>query len=143
MDIDPQPTKDGRVSMVTGDALALVKDDIPSGSMIITNPPWGRRKKDGYILHKMIRHFADLTNTWLLFDADWMHTVQARPLLEQYCIRIVSIGRVKWMEDTNMTGKDNCCWYQMHSAARIFSPQPEFYGRGIVPPVYATPTYSI
>lgn len=72
--------------------------------MIITNPPWTRK-----LLHPMIDHFARLAPTWLLFDADWMHTVQAEPYLP-FCRRIVSVGRVSWMEN-GISGKDNCAWY--------------------------------
>ena len=43
---------------------------------IITNPPWNRK-----ILHPMIEHFADFKPTWLLFDADWIHTKQSIPYL--------------------------------------------------------------
>ncbi len=143
MDIHPEPTKDGRTSMMQGDALKLKRSMVPMGSVLITNPPWGRRKKDAYILHRMIENFANITETWLLFDADWMHTVQAQPFLEKYCIRVVSIGRIKWFEDTNMTGKDNCCWYQFHVAARLFTAQPEFYGRGVTPTKYTVPMYSL
>ena len=58
----------------------------------------------------MIDHFRKIRPTWLLFDADWIHTkqsVQYLPLLK----KIVSIGRVQWIPDSNSTGKDNCCWY--------------------------------
>lgn len=72
---------------------------------IITNPPWTRQ-----ILHPMIEHFSDMRPTWLLFDADWMHTKQAAPYLWRLR-RIVSVGRVKWIPDSPHTGKDNCCWY--------------------------------
>lgn len=73
---------------------------------IITNPPWNRK-----ILHPMITHFRQLKPTWLLFDADWMHTKQASEHLK-YCSKIVSVGRVKWIPDSKMTGKDNCAWYK-------------------------------
>lgn len=72
---------------------------------IITNPPWQRD-----LLHPMIDHWRKLTPTWLLFDADWAYTRQARPYLH-YCACIVSVGRVKWIPDSKMTGKDNCAWY--------------------------------
>ena len=72
---------------------------------IITNPPWNRK-----ILHPMIEHFADFKPTWLLFDADWIHTKQSIPFLK-YLSKIVSIGRVKWIEGSSSVGKDNCCWY--------------------------------
>ena len=57
----------------------------------------------------MIEHFSSVANTWLLFDADWMHTKQSGEYMK-HCRTIVSIGRVKWFG--GMTGKDNCCWYE-------------------------------
>jgi hypothetical protein len=78
---------------------------------IITNPPWGRLKKHDYILHKLIPHFANQKPTWLLFDSDWVHTEQSSDFVKDYLVKIVSIGRVKWIEDSAGTGKDNCCWY--------------------------------
>ena len=86
-------------------AFDLTKEDVWKAQYIVTNPPWSRN-----ILHPMIEHFIKLKPTWLLFDADWMHTKQAKPYLD-YCEIIVSIGRLKWIPDTKMTGKDNCCWY--------------------------------
>lgn len=74
-------------------------------ALIITNPPWTRE-----ILHPMIEHFSAMRPTWLLFDADWMHTKQAEPYLK-WCRKIVSVGRVKWIPDSPYTGKDNCAWY--------------------------------
>lgn len=72
---------------------------------IITNPPWDRS-----ILHPMIEKFRNSLPTFLLFDADWMHTRQAEPYIK-YCSLIVSVGRVKWIPESKHTGKDNCCWY--------------------------------
>ena len=76
---------------------------------IITNPPWNRK-----ILHPMIEHFVSQKPTWLLFDSDWMHTKQSIPYLK-YLSKIVSIGRVKWIEGSSSVGKDNCCWYFFES----------------------------
>lgn len=76
-----------------------------SADYIITNPPWDRK-----ILHPMIEHFSDIAPTWFLFDADWMHTVQSKNYLTRIR-KIVSIGRVKWIDNSKSTGKDNCCWY--------------------------------
>jgi len=71
----------------------------------ITNPPWSRP-----LLHQIIVHLSDQLPTWLLFDADWMHTRQSAPFMDR-CRKIVSVGRVKWIPDSKMTGKDNCAWY--------------------------------
>lgn len=76
------------------------------GSCFITNPPWDRK-----ILHPLIENLRKQKDTWLLFDADWMHTKQSSDYM-MYCETIVSVGRVKWIPGSTMTGKDNCCWYK-------------------------------
>jgi hypothetical protein len=72
---------------------------------IITNCPWDRK-----VLHPIIENCRKQAPTWLLLDGDWKHTIQANPYL-QYCHKIVSVGRVKWIPDSPYTGKDNCAWY--------------------------------
>lgn len=114
--IDLQPMAKG---VMHGDALSFVPK--AGTDMIITNPPWDRK-----VLHPMIEHFAYRKPTWLLFDADWMHTKQAAPYLH-YCRKIVSVGRVKWIPDSKMTGKDNCAWYLFDQSLKV--PHIEFYGR--------------
>jgi hypothetical protein len=74
----------------------------------ITNPPWTRE-----VLHPIIENLCEQLPTWLLFDADWMHTKQSSELMV-HCSTIVSVGRVKWIPGSKMTGKDNCCWYLFH-----------------------------
>lgn len=88
-----------------GQADALGTSALNGADYIITNPPWTRA-----ILHPMIEHFRKLRPTWLLFDADWMHTKQATPLLP-YCHQIVSVGRVSWMQN-GTSGKENSAWYR-------------------------------
>lgn len=89
------------------DALSISISIKNSGAdAIITNPPWTRE-----ILHAMILHFQSIAPTWLLFDADWAHTKQAAPFLDQ-CSHIVAVGRLKWIPDSPHTGKDNCAWYR-------------------------------
>lgn len=90
--------------------------------LYITNPPWRRD-----ILHPLIERLTEQGGrAWLLFDADWMHTKQAIPYLPRLR-KIVSVGRVKWIPDSKMTGKDNACWYYFTQP----SDKPtEFYGRG-------------
>ena len=96
--MDIEPMADG---IERGDAMWI--NNTNQADMIITNPPWDRK-----ILHPMIERFTNYAPTWLLFDADWMHTKQSAEHMK-YCKKVVSIGRVKWFG--NMTGKDNCCWY--------------------------------
>lgn len=86
-------------------ALSLLEWDMAGVDFIITNPPWDRK-----ILHPMIEHFSRLRPTWLLFDADWMHTKQSARFMP-WLRKVVSVGRVKWIPDSKMTGKDNCAWH--------------------------------
>lgn len=95
-------------------------DKIVGCEIAITNPPWNRK-----ILHPIIENLSNQLPTWLLFDADWMHTKQAVPYLPRLK-RVVSVGRVKWIEGSNSTGKDNCCWYLFDKHNGI---PTHFYGR--------------
>ena len=87
--------------------------------LIITNPPWGRA-----ILHPLIVHLSDIAPTWLLFDADWMHTKQSIPFLPRLR-KIVSVGRVSWMGN-GVSGFDNCAWYLFDQPSNS---EPAFCGR--------------
>lgn len=93
--------------------------DLPAP--VIDNPPWKRE-----FLHPMIEKLLDMNDNhfWLLFDADWMHTKQSSAYMK-YCSDVVSVGRVKWIPDSKMTGKDNCCWYKFDKNIN----QTIFYGR--------------
>ena len=94
--------------------------EMVESEFVITNPPWDRK-----ILHPLIDHFRKIRPTWLLFDTDWMHTIQAKPYLEN-CEKIVSVGRIKWFGNT--TGKDNCAWYLFDDKYEPLV-KTEFYGR--------------
>ncbi len=111
-DIEPRGPCIGRL-----DALTVHSCD---ADLIITNPPWRRD-----VLHPMIEHFSAMRPTWLLFDADWMHTRQAAPFMP-WLRKIVSVGRVKWIKDSPHTGKDNCAWYLFDREGQS---QPIFFGR--------------
>ena len=96
---------------------ALGRNDYGGADCIITNPPWSRD-----VLHRLITHLQNIAPTWLLLDADWKQTRQAAPYLP-HCSDIVAIGRVKWIEGSKHTGKDNACWYKFdsrHTAGPVF-----------------------
>ena len=96
-----------RKLIAKGDALSL---NACYGSAFITNPPWTRSKASGYLMHRIITHLSDIAPTWLLFDADWMHTKQAIPFKGR-CSDVVSVGRVSWLAN-GVSGFDNCAWYR-------------------------------
>lgn len=81
------------------------KYDIRGADYFITNPPWTRQ-----LLHPMIDNLRQQLPTWLLFDANWAFTKQARSHLP-YWAKIVTIGRVKWIPGSKGAGKDDSCWY--------------------------------
>jgi hypothetical protein len=112
-DIDPQ-----REDIHTANAMHVWGDGEPE--CYITNPPWSRE-----CLHPIIWNLSSGLPTWLLFDADWMHTRQSVPYMER-CRKIVSVGRVKWIPDSPFTGKDNCCWYLFDAYSQ---PTAQFVGR--------------
>ena len=102
------------------DALKPGSLDMAEYDAIITNPPWTRE-----IMHPMIDRFRYLAPTWLLFDADWMHTKQAAPYMP-YCSDIVSVGRLKWISGSKHVGKDNAAWYRFDRHMHV----TRFHGRG-------------
>ena len=114
-DIEPQHKGIHKEDYETIGELECLESDF-----IITNPPWDRK-----ILHPMIDHFRKIRPTWLLFDADWMHTKQSIDFMPRLK-KVVSIGRVKWIEGSKSTGKDNCCWYLFDKPNDI---PTQFFGR--------------
>lgn len=110
-DIEPR-----RQGIETWDALQVRYP----GFTFITNPPWSRD-----ILHRLIVHLSDQAPTWLLFDADWIHTRQSTPFMDRLR-KIVSVGRVKWIKDSPFTGKDNCAWHLFDKPSEALA---EFIGR--------------
>jgi hypothetical protein len=91
--------------------------------MIITNPPWDRE-----LLHPFLTRLRVNVGlpAWLLFDAGWMFTAQAAPFLP-YVSRIVTVGRVKWIDDTKHQSMDDCAWYLFRptvQAATLFFGKP-------------------
>ena len=111
LDIEPQD-----LSVRRADAMSI---GWVGADLAVTNPPWARD-----FLHPFIERWRHLVPTWLLFDADWAHTRQAAPYLP-YCHKIVAVGRVKWIEDSKHTGKDNAAWYLFSDRAG----RTTFYGR--------------
>lgn len=120
---DIEPDND---SIKTLDATTLMEEHLQGADYIITNSPWTRTKASGYLLHTLIQRFSDLRPTILLFDADWVHTIQSSNLVKSRLCKIISIGRVKWIEDSAGSGKDNAAWYLFDKNKHT---PTEFYGR--------------
>jgi hypothetical protein len=107
-DIEPQHEDVDQRDALDGDSICGAD---PSADFIITNPPWRRD-----LMHPMIETFRAERPTWLLHDADWLFTKQAAPFLP-YIRKIVTVGRVKWIEDSKMSGKTDAVW-SLHTAQK-------------------------
>jgi hypothetical protein len=99
---DIQPNGPG---ILARDALALKAREVNGAKLIITNPPRSRA-----ILHPLIEHFSDIALTWLLLDAGWAYTRQSEPF-QSRLRHIVAMGRLRWVEGSPFTGKDDAVWY--------------------------------
>ena len=66
------------------------------------------------VMHKLIMHFQSIAPTWLLIDLDWVANLHATPYLK-HCSDVVVIGRVKWIDGSPYTGKENYGWYHFDS----------------------------
>ena len=93
-----------------------VTTPLSQADCVITNPPFSKE-----ILFPLIEHFRKYNQTWLLLPADFAHNVGSAPYLE-YCSKIVSIGRIKWIPDSKHTGKENYSWYcfEMKKCKTVF-----------------------
>jgi hypothetical protein len=107
---------------IRADQDALAFDSYGSADAIVTNPPYTRD-----LMHRLIAHFQRIAPTWLLLESDWAQTKQASPFIAS-CSDIVAIGRVKWIEGSKYTGKDNYAWYQFGAGHTM---GPVFHGRDL------------
>jgi hypothetical protein len=94
----------------TQDVMTVDELDLIDCSHIITNPPWPQPRQRGEPTLSIIHHLAGLRPTWLLLSADFKHNDYAAEVMS-YCLAVVSVGRVKWIEDSEHDGKDNAAWY--------------------------------
>lgn len=115
IDIEPQ------VDWVTkADAINLHEDALEYCNYIITNPPFTWN-----VLKPLLDKWIDLRPTILLLPADFIHNIRFAPYLI-FCEKVVSIGRVKWIEDSKATGVENYAWYFFDKHNKETT---KFYGR--------------
>lgn len=115
LDIEPQADW-----ILSGDASLLSSESVENCQYIITNPPftWS-------VLKPMLDRWIDLRPTVLLLPADFVHNQRFAPYLKK-CTKIVSIGRVKWIEGSKTAGVDNYIWAFFD---KNNNNPTEFYGR--------------
>jgi hypothetical protein len=89
------------------------------GDVFITNPPWSWP-----ILDPLIDHLSTMAPTWLLLSADLMHNKRMARHMKR-CATVVSVGRVKWIPDSDHSSKENAAWYLFDNVEHA----TVFYGR--------------
>lgn len=115
-DIEPQSPL-----ITQKDVFDLTPEDVELCDLIITNPPFTWK-----LLFPLASHLISLNKpVFLLLPADQAHNIRFSPLLKD-CFAIISIGRVKWFEDTKVGGMDNYAWYGFQN---FYGGLPQFYGR--------------
>lgn len=125
-DIEPRAPKINRLDVMDYPALQTIKNNYDDLAFI-TNPPWPALGQSGDPTIAMALRLSDIAPTWFLLSADFAHNKYFERLAKR-CIKIVSVGRVKWIPDSPHTGKDNCAWY-LFDPTRGYDPTA-FYGRG-------------
>jgi hypothetical protein len=121
-DVHPTIKKDNLItSTQTKDLFSITEEDVKAvkGSndegldMFITNPPWTNTSKDNYQLFRLIAHLTNFLPTLLLLNANftWNKSSWAKNGPMNRCSWIKPIGRVKWIEDSKHSGKEDCAWF--------------------------------
>lgn len=104
---DMEPQREGIVTLdcLNQGAIDHIKHETDC-RLIITNPPWERK-----YFHPALDLFTENGfKGWWLIDAPWIFNKSSAPYLKKYVTDIVTIGRLKWVENTTMSGKDDCIW---------------------------------
>jgi hypothetical protein len=114
-DIDPRD-----INIIQKSATDILETEISNVDCFITNPPF---KWD--MFDPVASHLISLRPTWLLIPADFMHNIRMGPYITK-CVKIVSIGRVKWFSDSKASSTDNFCWYLFD---KNNNSETKFYGR--------------
>lgn len=117
--IDLEPQADW---ITKADANNLTAEALEYCDAIITNPPF-----DWATLKPLMDKFISLKPTILLLPADFLHNIRFAPYLD-VCERVISIGRVKWIEDSKATGVENYAWYFFDKDKDVDN-ATQFYGR--------------
>lgn len=99
-DIEPQACMVDKA-----DAFRINSDELIDIDLLISNPPWTKE-----VFHKILDHFVPMIDCWFLMHSDWKQNKGSAKYVETWLTDIVPIGRLKWIEDSPHTSKDNCEW---------------------------------
>lgn len=99
-DIHPLDKGIERVDILKERPVGMVMADC-----VITNLPWRRD-----LLHPLIERIAEMLPMWTLLDSNWINTQGGAEIFQRYCVCVQPIGRLKWIEGSKDTGKQDVSW---------------------------------
>lgn len=76
---------------------------------IITNPPFSRESMG--FLRELIKTCAHKRQSWFLLPFAFAANVQNANLMRNYCCKVVTIGRLKWVPDTPHKEGRDMAWF--------------------------------
>jgi hypothetical protein len=118
----------GLVCVYAGDIAdgqdALAHTDYGSPDAVITNPPHTHE-----VLAKLLPHFLRIAPAWLLLPMDFASNARDAVFLAAGT-DIVPFGRVRWIDGTTDTSKDNFGWFRFQLGHRD---GPRVHPRGLDP----------
>ena len=102
----------------------MTNEDFASGMIqrgveaVITNPPWLNTPNSGYQLTRFINKLCFggfpvilLLNANILNNKGfWQNRSKGRSMGD-LCYKILPVGRMKWIEGSAHTGKEDCAWF--------------------------------
>jgi hypothetical protein len=118
-DIEPQREDVNKIDLndITEHQLLGVSINLAIDA-VITNPPWVNTSGSDYQLTRfcnklcsmgkpviMLLKSAYINNVWF-----WNNSAGGRTMGDM-CYQVLPIGRVKWIEDSAASGKEDCSWY--------------------------------
>ena len=88
---------------------------------IISNPPWLNTSASGHQLDRFINKLCVaevpvimLLNGNILNNKSFWHTKVPGRALGDLCYQILPVGRMKWIEGSAHSGKEDCSWFFFH-----------------------------
>lgn len=76
----------------------------------ISNPPWINTPNSGLQLNDIIMSLSSIATTCLLLDANYAFNKKSVPMMKR-CSDVVPVGRVKWIDDSPYSSKENVAWF--------------------------------
>lgn len=104
-DIEPQPDLSFGVNCQVMSYEEVHYEQLRNCQLMITNPPFTKE-----VFHKSIEHFTPLIDCWWLMASDWLFNKGSSKIIDKFVTDVVAIGRMRWIPNSKMSGKDNMVW---------------------------------